>query len=91
MLKGRDVWWEDEIKKVETQGNPFFAAEEMDAEDLLFVLYTSGSTGNPKVLCIPAQDTWFGPIILSSMFFNTSRDRSISVLRTLDGSLAIVI
>jgi len=48
MIKGRDVWWEDEIKKVETQGNPAFPAEEMDAEDQLFILYTSGSTGKPK-------------------------------------------
>jgi len=48
MIKGRDVWWEDEIKKVETQGNPSFPAETMDAEDELFILYTSGSTGKPK-------------------------------------------
>src|SRR5690606_4020515 len=48
MIKGRDVWWEDEIKKVETQGNPSCPAEEMDAEDMLFILYTSGSTGKPK-------------------------------------------
>ncbi|MBL0074180.1 MAG: acetate--CoA ligase [Bacteroidetes bacterium] len=48
MIKGRDVWWEDEIKKVETHGNPDFPAEEMDANDMLFILYTSGSTGKPK-------------------------------------------
>lgn len=48
MIKGRDVWWEDEIKKVETQGNPDYPAAEMDAEDILFILYTSGSTGKPK-------------------------------------------
>ena len=48
MIKGRDVWWEDEIKKIETQGNPDCPAEEMDAEDVLFILYTSGSTGKPK-------------------------------------------
>ncbi|WDF56576.1 acetate--CoA ligase [Mucilaginibacter sp. KACC 22063] len=48
MIKGRDVWWEDEIKKVETQGNPECPVEEMDAEDMLFILYTSGSTGKPK-------------------------------------------
>jgi acetyl-CoA synthetase len=48
MIKGRDVWWEDEIKKVETMGNPACPAEEMDAEDKLFILYTSGSTGKPK-------------------------------------------
>ncbi len=48
MLKGRDVWWEDEIKKVETMGNPEVAPVPMDAEDILFILYTSGSTGKPK-------------------------------------------
>ena len=48
MLQGRDVWWEEEISKVETQGNPDCPAEAMDAEDPLFILYTSGSTGKPK-------------------------------------------
>src|SRR3984885_8098495 len=48
MIKGRDTWWEDEIRKVETQGNPPCPAEVMDAEDMLFILYTSGSTGKPK-------------------------------------------
>ena len=48
MIQGRDVWWEDEIRKVEEQGNPDCPAEEMDSEDMLFILYTSGSTGKPK-------------------------------------------
>src|SRR4051812_2522399 len=52
MLKGRDVWWEDEMEHAETQvekeGMVSFPAEEMDAEDPLFILYTSGSTGKPK-------------------------------------------
>ncbi|RYD53608.1 MAG: acetate--CoA ligase [Sphingobacteriales bacterium] len=48
MIGGRDVWWEDEIRKVEAMGNPDCPAEEMDAEDPLFILYTSGSTGKPK-------------------------------------------
>ncbi|MEP6711931.1 MAG: acetate--CoA ligase [Ferruginibacter sp.] len=52
MLKGRDVWWEDEMEFAETQveknGVVTFEAEEMDAEDPLFILYTSGSTGKPK-------------------------------------------
>jgi acetyl-CoA synthetase len=48
MIKGRDVWWEDEVRKVETAGNPDCPAETMDAEDPLFILYTSGSTGKPK-------------------------------------------
>lgn len=48
MIKGRDVWWQDEIHKVETLGLIDCPAEEMDAEDPLFILYTSGSTGKPK-------------------------------------------
>jgi acetyl-CoA synthetase len=52
MIKGRDLWWEDEMDHAETQvekdGVVSFPAEEMDAEDPLFILYTSGSTGKPK-------------------------------------------
>jgi len=52
MIKGRDLWWEDEMEYAETQvekeGVVSFPAEEMDAEDPLFILYTSGSTGKPK-------------------------------------------
>lgn len=52
MIKGRDIWWEDEMEHAETQvekeGVVRFDAEEMDAEDPLFILYTSGSTGKPK-------------------------------------------
>ncbi|MEP7164887.1 MAG: acetate--CoA ligase [Ferruginibacter sp.] len=52
MIKGRDVWWEDEMEFAESQiekdGVVSFPAEEMDAEDPLFILYTSGSTGKPK-------------------------------------------
>ena len=44
MKDGRDSWWHDEMKKV----NSVCDAEEMDAEDVLFILYTSGSTGKPK-------------------------------------------
>jgi acetyl-CoA synthetase len=52
MIKGRDVWWEEEMEHAETQvekqGQVHFPAEEMDGEDPLFILYTSGSTGKPK-------------------------------------------
>ena len=52
MIKGRDVWWEDEMEYAENQiekdGVVSFPAEAMDAEDPLFILYTSGSTGKPK-------------------------------------------
>ena len=44
MIKGRDFWWETEVKNVDS----YCPAEEMDAEDPLYILYTSGSTGKPK-------------------------------------------
>ncbi|GAA3512711.1 acetate--CoA ligase [Aquimarina addita] len=44
MTEGRDVFWFDELQKVEKE----CPAEVMDAEDMLFILYTSGSTGKPK-------------------------------------------
>jgi len=44
MQAGRDVWWHD----VMSQASDECAAEPMDAEDPLFILYTSGTTGKPK-------------------------------------------
>ncbi len=41
---GRDLWLHEEQKKVSAE----CPAEEMSAEDPLFILYTSGSTGKPK-------------------------------------------
>ena len=44
MKSGRDVWYEEEVAKASTACEP----EEMNAEDPLFILFTSGSTGAPK-------------------------------------------
>ena len=40
----RDVWYQEAMEAMDGE----CPAEEMDAEDPLFILYTSGSTGKPK-------------------------------------------
>ena len=44
MTPGRDVWYHEEMAKADT----VCVAEPMEAEHLLFLLYTSGTTGKPK-------------------------------------------
>ena len=46
MAAGRDSWWHEEMNAADISDN--CSAEQMDAEDPLFILYTSGSTGKPK-------------------------------------------
>jgi len=43
-VEGRDVWYEDAMRTAAAD----CPAEEMNAEDPMFILYTSGSTGKPK-------------------------------------------
>jgi acetyl-CoA synthetase len=44
MTPNRDVWYHEEMAKAD----PVCVAEPMEAEHLLFLLYTSGTTGKPK-------------------------------------------
>ncbi|GIT80937.1 acetyl-coenzyme A synthetase [Leifsonia sp. LS1] len=42
--EGRDLWWQDEIAQVDAD----HVAKAFPAEQPLFILYTSGTTGKPK-------------------------------------------
>src|SRR5207253_6518779 len=44
MKEGRDLWYDALMAKAETECAP----EPMDSEDLLYLLYTSGTTAKPK-------------------------------------------
>ncbi len=45
MRPARDLWWHDEMRHASASAAPAAAT---DAEDILFILYTSGTTGKPK-------------------------------------------
>ncbi|MEJ7901319.1 MAG: acetate--CoA ligase, partial [Thermomicrobiales bacterium] len=44
MVDGRDVWWDEIVDRQSDDCPP----EHMDSEDMLFLLYTSGTTARPK-------------------------------------------
>ena len=53
MVDGRDIWWHDLM-----EGQPMTCEPEpMDSEDMLFLLYTSGTTGKPKGIVHSSADT----------------------------------
>ncbi len=70
MKDGRDLWWHELMEKAE----PVCAAEPMDSEDPLFILYTSGTTGKPKGLVHTTGGYSVGTYLTSKYIFDLHDD-----------------
>ena len=66
MKSGRDLWWHDLMRDASTD----CPAEVMDAEDVLYILYTSGTTGKPKGIVHTTGGYLTGVATTSKMVFD---------------------
>lgn len=70
MKEGRDLYWCEQHEGVSAD----CPAEEMNAEDPLFILYTSGSTGKPKGILHSTAGYMIGTATTSKYIFDLKQD-----------------
>ncbi len=70
MTDGRDVWWHDLVDGQPTTSEP----EVMNAEDLLYILYTSGTTGTPKGIVHTQGGYLTGAVTTHDLVFDIKDD-----------------
>ena len=70
MQEGRDHWWHELV----AAADPVCAPEPMEAEDPLFLLYTSGTTGKPKGLVHTTGGYGVGTYLTSKYIFDLQED-----------------
>ena len=70
MQEGRDHWYHELMAKA----SPRCEAEAMDAEDMLYILYTSGTTGKPKGIIHTTGGYMVGTYATTKMVFDLKED-----------------
>ncbi len=70
MQSGRDIWWHEAVSSADVE----CAAEWMDAEDPLYILYTSGTTGKPKGLVHTTGGYAVGTYLTTKYVFDLRED-----------------
>ena len=73
MKEGRDIWWHDVLDGQSADCAP----EVMNAEDLLYILYTSGTTAKPKGIMHTTGGYLVGAATTHSFVFDIKPDRDI--------------
>ena len=76
MVEGRDIDWAEAVAGQSTE----CPAEEMGAEDPLFILYTSGSTGKPKGVMLSHANLWLGAVSVAHYLDLAEDDVTLAVL-----------
>ncbi len=66
MREGRDIWWDDLVRDEPATCAP----EAMESEDLLFLLYTSGTTAKPKGIMHTTAGYLTGVTATTSLVFD---------------------